>query len=311
MQAASLLSKLRFCPQPTLEGKDAARGDNCHDKGFLRGAVAVQESSLIPWTGLGSKHPPWSGQSKLCCGLPQHPCVALFAGTPCHPDPHLASLTHCHSRSSISSPSPENTGHPSPAPPAETPPSWPCRQQGPALAGPAQSICTGSWQPHTVSAEHTLGSEHRQHGVSRPSQHCCALIRAASAGPVPHRGVGSPHLEPAPPSSGIAHLPWQPPRAGVWEAQQCLQWSCGPAEPCLGSCRGSVSDGVGNGKGERESSLLGKWCHGTEQRLHYGCTVSHSSCITCLTEGFFLLSLCFCQMPLVCVLEKQQITTAQ
>lgn len=29
-----------------------------------------------------------------------------------------------------------------------------------------------------------------------------------------------------------------------------------------------------------------------------------------LTEGFFLLSLCFCQMPLVCVFEKQHITIA-
>lgn len=172
MQAASLLSKLRFCPRLTLKGKDAARGDNYHGKGFLMGPAAVQESSRIPWTGLGSKHPPWSGQSMLCCGLPQHPCVTRFAGTPCHPDPHLPSLTHHHSRSSISGPSPENTGHPFPAPPAETPPSWSCQQQGPALAGP-QSLCTRSWQPHTVSTEHTLGSAHRQHGVSAPSAPLC------------------------------------------------------------------------------------------------------------------------------------------
>lgn len=116
--------------------------------------------------------------------------------------------------------------------------------------GPAQSICTGSWQFCTVSAEHTLGSAHRQHSVSGPSQHHCALIRAASTGPVPRRGVGSPLLEPAPPSSGTAHPPWQPPRAGVWEVQQRFQWSCGHAEPGLGSCRGSVTDGVGNGMGE-------------------------------------------------------------
>lgn len=113
------------------------------------------------------------------------------------------------------------------------------------------SIHTSGWQPRTVSTEHTLGSAHRQHGMSGPSRHCCALIRAASAGPVPLRGVGSPLLEPAPPSSGTAHPPWQPPHAGVWEAQQHLQWSCGHAEPSLGSCRHSVTDGVGNGKGER------------------------------------------------------------
>lgn len=101
------------------------------------GPSAVQGSSCVPWTGLGSKHLPWSGQSKLCCGLPQHPCVVPFAGTPCHPDPHLPSLTHCHSRSSISSPSPENAGHPFPAAPAETPAAGPVTSRGPALAGPA------------------------------------------------------------------------------------------------------------------------------------------------------------------------------
>lgn len=34
-------------------------------------------------------------------------------------------------------------------------------------------------------------------------------------------------------------------------------------------------------------------------------------CVTCLADGSFLLSLCFCRMPLVCVFEKRQITTAQ
>lgn len=185
------------------------------------GPAAVQESSCIPWTGLGSKHPPWSGQSMLCCGLPQHPCVTLFAGTPCHPDPHLPSLTHCHSRSSISSPSPENAGHPFPASRAETPPA------GPALAGPTESL---PWELAAPHCEHCALSTRlallTASAACLGPQRRCALIRAASTGPVPHRGAGSPLLEPAPPSSGIACPPWQPPHAGVWEAQQCLLWSC-------------------------------------------------------------------------------------
>lgn len=46
-------------------------------------------------------------------------------------------------------------------------------------------------------------------------------------------------------------------------------------------------------------------------QTHSAHPVSQPSCITCLAEDFFLLSLCFHQVPLVCVLEKQQITTAQ
>lgn len=63
----SLLSKLRFCPQLTLKGKDAAGGDDCHGKGFLHGACCCAGEFPHTLDRFGKQTPTmvWSVQAML------------------------------------------------------------------------------------------------------------------------------------------------------------------------------------------------------------------------------------------------------
>lgn len=306
------------------------------------GAAAVQGSSCTPWAGLGSKAPfppqeqgcphgqVWPGSAIAGHRILTPPCSRAHPATQIPiswPDSPLRPLIHC-GRLSTPAPTLSTQGTPSLLLLQKRPPSRLCWERGPSLAGPARGLCAGTWQPGTLSAPSArLALLRRQRSVPGPSCGTAVPLLGQPARGRPLERCGRPC------SATCSPVVWHQlpslgatPVRGSGEHGSILGRCRGCAEPCSGPCPQSIADVVGKGRGMAVCCIPGA---GSALGPGGGCPVGaqphpahpmprpswrprhKSPCVTCLVDGAFLLSLCFCQMTLVCVFEKWQITTAQ